>query len=84
MEAANFALKTNFANPIYGVENDNDDKFKHVEAEIHKIIEKTPRSYASVAYDIFWIASLTENDIKTNATHSDVNLLKNTFERIAK
>ena len=84
MEAANFALKTNFANPIYGVENDNDDKFKHVEAEIHKIIEKTPRSYASVAYDIFWIASLTENDIKTNATHSDVNLLKNTFERIAR
>ena len=26
---------------------------------------------------------MTENDIKTNATHSDVNLLKNTFERIA-
>jgi hypothetical protein len=37
-----------------------------------------------VAYDIFWIAFLAENDIKTNATHSDINLLKNTFERIAK
>ncbi|MDQ5869847.1 MAG: penicillin-binding protein activator [Thermoproteota archaeon] len=84
IEAAKFALKTNFANPIYGVENDNDDKFKHVEEEIHKIIERPPRSYASVAYDILWIASLAENDIKTNATHNDIDSLKKTFERIAK
>ena len=32
----------------------------------------------------FLVASLAENDIKTNATQSDINLLKNTFERIAK
>jgi hypothetical protein len=47
------------------------------------MIERTPRSYASVAYDILWIASLTENDIKTNTTHSDFNSLKKTFEKVA-
>ncbi len=81
--AANFALKTNFSNPIFGVQNDNDDRLKRVENEIHKILERTPRSYASVAYDIFWIASLTENDIKMNATQNDLNSLKKTFERVA-
>jgi branched-chain amino acid transport system substrate-binding protein len=29
-EAAKFALKTDFLNPIYGVENDNNENFKHI------------------------------------------------------
>ena len=28
-----------------------------VEDEIHEQIERTPRSYASVAYDTLWVAS---------------------------
>jgi ABC-type branched-subunit amino acid transport system substrate-binding protein len=81
--AANFALKTNFSNPIFGVENDNDVRLNRVENEIHKVLERSPRSYASVAYDIFWIASLTENEIKMNATQSDFDSLKKTFENTA-
>jgi branched-chain amino acid transport system substrate-binding protein len=78
--AAAFAVKTNFTTPIYGVENDNDEKFKHIEAQIHEQIERTPRSYASVAYDILWVAALAENN--TNATH-DINYLKSTLVKIA-
>jgi ABC-type branched-subunit amino acid transport system substrate-binding protein len=79
-EAAAFAVKTNFTTPIFGVENDNDERLKHVEAQIHDQIERTPRSYASVAYDTLWVAALAEN--YTNATH-DVNYLKNTIVKIA-
>jgi branched-chain amino acid transport system substrate-binding protein len=79
-EAAAFAVKTGFPTPIYAVENDNDERLKHVEAQIHEQIERTPRSYASVAYDILWVAALAENN--TKATH-DINNLKNTIVKIA-
>jgi ABC-type branched-subunit amino acid transport system substrate-binding protein len=79
-EAAAFAVKTNFTTSIYAVENDNDERLKHIEAQIHEQIERTPRSYASVAYDTLWVAALAEND--TKATH-DINYLKNTIVKIA-
>jgi branched-chain amino acid transport system substrate-binding protein len=80
-EAAAFAVKTSFPTPIYAVENDSNDKFKHFEAEIHKKIERTPRSYASVAYDVLWIAALTENSVKN--VHDTNNYLRNTLVKIA-
>jgi branched-chain amino acid transport system substrate-binding protein len=79
-EAAAFAVKRNFTTPIYAVENDNDERLKHIEAQIHEQIERTPRSYASVAYDTLWVAALAENN--TKATH-DINYLKNTIVKIA-
>jgi ABC-type branched-subunit amino acid transport system substrate-binding protein len=79
-DAAAFAVKTNFTTPIFGVEDDNDESLKHLEAKIHEQIERTPRSYASVAYDALWVAALAENN--TKATH-DINYLKNTIVRIA-
>jgi hypothetical protein len=83
-EAAVFAVKTGFANPIYAVENENDSRFKRFEAQIHEQIERTPRSYAGVAYDILWVAALTQNDDNDdnhNTTKSmhDINYLKNNF-----
>jgi branched-chain amino acid transport system substrate-binding protein len=83
IEAAKFAVKTDFSNPIYGVENDNNDKFKHIQTQIHEKIERTPRSYAGVAYDILWIAALTENDGKTKTALYDTNSLKKTFQKVA-
>ena len=79
-DAAAFAVKTNFTTPIYAVENDNDERLKHIEAQIHEQIERTPRSYASVAYDTLWVAALAENDTKD--TH-DINYLKSTIVKIA-
>jgi ABC-type branched-subunit amino acid transport system substrate-binding protein len=79
-EAAAFAVKTGFPTPIYAVDDDNDERLKHVEDQIHEQIERTPRSYASVAYDILWVAALAENN--TKATH-DIDYLKNTIVKIA-
>jgi branched-chain amino acid transport system substrate-binding protein len=81
--SANFAFKTNFSNPIFGVENDSDENYKRVENELHKTLERVPRSYASVAYDIFWISSLTENSINKNGMQTDLGSLKKTFEKVA-
>jgi branched-chain amino acid transport system substrate-binding protein len=84
-EAAIFATKTGFPNPIYGVENDNDARLKQIEAEMHKKLERTPKSYAYVAYDILWIASLTQDSIKkTKSSQSDsADSFKQKFREIA-
>ena len=79
-EAAAFAVKTHFPAPIYAVENDNDERLKHVEAQIHEQIERTPRSYASVAYDILWVAALAENNTKAT---QDISYLKSTIVKVA-
>jgi branched-chain amino acid transport system substrate-binding protein len=80
IEAAMFAAKTGFVNPIYGVDNNNSYKFKLVDNQIQEMIGRVPRSYAEVAYDAFWVAALTEN---ATAGTKDINPLKKTFLQIA-
>ena len=83
IEAAKFAVRTNFLNPIYGVQfNDyNITKYKMVESEIQEITGKIPSPYASVTYDAFWLGALTENT--TLLTNQTAQSIKQTFERIA-
>ena len=85
-EAATFAMKTGFPNPIYAVENDNDARLKQIEAEMHNKLERTPRSYAYVAYDILWIISLAEDSIKkAKSPQSDsADFFKQKFQRDSK
>jgi ABC-type branched-subunit amino acid transport system substrate-binding protein len=78
-EAAMFAVKTGFVNPIYAVDN-NSYKFKLIDNQIQQMIGRVPRTYAEVAYDAFWIAALTEN---ATAGTNDINYLKKTFLQIA-
>jgi len=79
-EAAVFAAKTGFVNPIFGVDNNNSYKFKLIDSQIQKAIGRVPRSYAEVAYDAFWVAALTENI--TGGT-KDVNSLKKMFLQLS-
>ena len=79
IEAAMFAAKTDFINPIFGVDN-NSYKFKLVDNQIQEMIGRVPRSYAEVAYDAFWVAALTEN---ATAGTKDINSLRKTFLQIA-
>src|SRR2546428_1424287 len=74
--------KTAFLNPVYGVQpaNTNSIRYNHIQSEIQNMIERIPRSYASVAYDSLWIAALTEN--ATVATN-DINTLTKTLVQIA-
>jgi ABC-type branched-subunit amino acid transport system substrate-binding protein len=77
-EAALFAVKTGFVNPIYAVDN-NSYKFKLIDNQIQQMIGRVPRTYAEVAYDAFWVAALTEN---VTAGSNDINYLKKTFLQI--
>ena len=77
--AAEFAQHTGFVSPILGIGN-HTTAFKSVEDQIRQNIGSTPRSYAMVSYDAFWLASLTENNVKGQ---SDINILKKTFLQLA-
>ncbi len=79
IEAADFAEKTNFVSPIFGIGN-HTAEFKNIYDEILQKIGRAPRSYAVVAYDAFWLASLTENNVKGE---NDINMLKKTFLQLA-
>jgi ABC-type branched-subunit amino acid transport system substrate-binding protein len=79
MEAALFAVKTGFVNPIYAVDSKS-YKFKFIDHQIREMIGRIPRPYAEVTYDAFWVAALTEN--ATSGT-KDINYLKKTFVQIA-
>ncbi|MFL6490842.1 MAG: ABC transporter substrate-binding protein, partial [Nitrososphaera sp.] len=76
IEAAEFAVKTNFLNPIYKV--NASDSFKNLEARIVEEIDRVPRSYAEVAYDEFWVAALTLNNY-TGTEQDDIGALKQDF-----
>jgi branched-chain amino acid transport system substrate-binding protein len=84
-DAAIFAEKTAFLNPIYSVQpnNTNSIRYNHVQSEIQNMIGRIPRSYASVAYDSLWLAALTENAALRTMMPNDVNFLKKTFVHIA-
>jgi branched-chain amino acid transport system substrate-binding protein len=76
VEAAEFAVKTNFLNPIYRV--DASDNFKKLEARIVEEIGSVPRSYAEITYDEFWVAALTLKNY-TGAQQDDIGSLRQTF-----
>jgi ABC-type branched-subunit amino acid transport system substrate-binding protein len=63
VEASEFAVKTNFLNPIYGL--DATDSIKKLETRIVEEIGRVPTSYAQVTYDEFWVAALTLIDVST-------------------
>src|SRR5215210_1629307 len=82
IEAAEFAVKTNFLSPIYGVERSG--SFKKLEERIVEEIHRVPRSYAQVTYDEFWVAalSLTLNNY-TGTQQDDFGSLRQTFVNTA-
>jgi len=73
--SAMFSIKTGFLNPMYGIE-ENNERLKLLEEEIEHKTDMHPNIYASIAYDAFWVAALTQN--ATVATN-DFSSLKNTL-----
>ena len=76
VEAAEFAVKTNFLNPIYGL--DATDSFKKLETRIVEEIDRVPTSYAQVTYDEFWVAALTLKD-GSALQQDDIGSLRDAF-----
>ncbi len=76
VEAAEFAVKTNFLNPIYGL--DATDSFKKLETRIFEEIDRVPTSYAQVTYDEFWVAAMTLKD-GSALQQDDIGSLREAF-----
>lgn len=83
IDSALFAIKTNFSNPLYSIDTKS--------PKIHELIEILERelhdggsiTYPAIAYDSFWISSLS---LYTNSTNSYLvdhkNSSKNSFKDI--
>jgi branched-chain amino acid transport system substrate-binding protein len=77
VEAAEFAVKTNFLNPIYRV--NASDSFMKLEERIAEEIGRVPTSYAQVAYDQFWVTALTLNNYTGTQQQDDIGSLSEAF-----
>lgn len=80
-ESALFAVNISFTNPIYGFQNMKNEKLANLLAEIRSQVHVSPSPYSAVAYDIFWVAAMSENitrNSESNVTsNQDIQVLKN-------
>ncbi len=76
IDSASFAMKTNFSNPLYSI--DSESKKSHdlkevLEKQLHEVSSIT---YPALAYDSYWIASLSLDKNSTLNHDSNENLTK--------
>lgn len=88
VDAASFAVKTSFTNPIYAVDDDKNRRFIEVNRHITEEIGHPHRSYAELAYDALWVAALTYDKVaganqKTTDHNNNINVLSKTLLRVA-
>lgn len=80
-DSALFAIKTNFSNPLYSIDIKN--------PKIHALIEELDNdlhntesiTYPALAYDCFWISSLSL-DKNSTSNYFDMNNIRKTFKDI--
>jgi ABC-type branched-subunit amino acid transport system substrate-binding protein len=84
IDSALFAIKTNFSNPLYSI----DTKSPKIH-ELSEILEKELHdggsiTYPAIAYDSFWISSLSLDTNSTNSSYlvDHKNRSKNSFKDI--
>ena len=59
IDSALFAIKTNFSNPLYSIDTKS-SKFNELKKEIEmKLHHPDSLTYSAIAYDSFWISSLS-------------------------
>ena len=74
IDAALFAKKTNFTNPMFSIDLDN-KLLTHLIEEIEKLSHNhiTTITYPALAYDAFWIAALSlEKNTKISSNNSNL------------
>jgi branched-chain amino acid transport system substrate-binding protein len=84
IDSALFAIKTNFSNPLYSLETKS--------SKIHGLIEMLEKelhdgggsiTYPAIAYDSFWISSLSlEKNSTTSSSYLDSKNIKKSFKDI--
>src|SRR5215208_3740946 len=71
VDSALFAMKTNFSNPLYSIDNESKklhDLREVLEKQLHEVSSIT---YPALAYDSYWIAALSLD--KNNTTFNNNN-----------
>jgi branched-chain amino acid transport system substrate-binding protein len=84
IDSALFAIKTNFSNPLYSIDTKS--------PKIHELIEMLEKelhdgesiTYPAIAYDSFWISSLSLDTNSTNNSYSvdHKNINKKSFQDV--
>jgi ABC-type branched-subunit amino acid transport system substrate-binding protein len=75
VDSALFAMKTNFSNPLYSIDSES-KKFHDLKEVLEKKLhEVSSITYPALAYDSYWIASLSLDNNST-FNHSNENLTK--------
>jgi ABC-type branched-subunit amino acid transport system substrate-binding protein len=84
IDSALFAIKTNFSNPLYSIDTESPkihELIEMLEKELHNAESIT---YPAIAYDAFWISSLSLDTNSTNNSYSvdHNNINKKSFQDI--
>jgi branched-chain amino acid transport system substrate-binding protein len=84
VDSASFAMKVNLSNPLYSI--DSESKKSHdlkevLEKQLHEVSSIT---YPALAYDSYWIASLSLDKNNTTFNYGDENLTRSFKEIVVK
>jgi branched-chain amino acid transport system substrate-binding protein len=83
IDSALFAIKTNFSNPLYSIDTKSPKVHELSEMLENELHDADSITYPAIAYDSFWISSLS---LDTNSTNSYLvdhkNSSKNSFKDI--
>ncbi len=79
-QSARFAVTTGFSNPLYG-EKEELEKYGLIKKQIQEKIGRDPDTYAIIAYDALWVATLASLAPETENTNADA--LKNALVQTA-
>lgn len=83
IDSALFAIKTNFSNPLYSIDTKSPkihELIEVLEEELHDGGESI--TYPAIAYDSFWISSLSLNKNNTTSSYLDLKNIKKSFRDI--
>ncbi|MGN6708185.1 MAG: ABC transporter substrate-binding protein [Candidatus Nitrosocosmicus sp.] len=85
-DAADFAMKTNFTNPLFSINNNiNLEKIKSLEEDLKKELHEVGSiTYPVIAYDSYWVASLSlyKNSTLIYDKNSNINTITKSFKQI--
>src|SRR4030095_10523923 len=85
IDSALFAIKTNFSNPLYSIDTKSTTIHELIELLEHKLHDGGESiTYPAIAYDSFWISSLSLDANSSNSSHflNDKSSNKKSFKDI--
>ena len=78
--ASNFALRTSFFAPSFGLPLSLQNRWKPVSTRVQAITGIAPDGFALSAYDAMWVMAYTEESSNGSSTYND---LRNSFAQLA-